>query len=162
MPSGSDEVFVYWNEMDGDQNNRGIYGQKFSPYGERLWNNNGKVFIEISSTNVYPFSASGSSEDMVLFYEQYTNASNAHVMAMCLDTEGDFLWEDESIALCSVSSAKIHPVANQFFNNQWIATWEDDRNGNTDIYAQNIQLDGTLGELENQESLSIFPEFNIL
>jgi len=48
MPEGSEDVFVFWNEQDGDQNNRGIYGQKISATGDRVWTDNGKSIIEIS------------------------------------------------------------------------------------------------------------------
>jgi len=32
-----------------------------------------------------------------------------------------------------------------YYFGQWFAAWEDDRNGSTNIYAQNIQPDGSLG-----------------
>ncbi len=64
---------------------------------------------------------------------------------MRLDTDGEFVWAEEKIDLCSVASAKVHPVAGNLYFDQWISAWEDDRNGAKDIYAQNIKLDGTLG-----------------
>jgi hypothetical protein len=53
LPESTDEVFVFWNEMDGNQDNRGIYGQKLSTAGIRLWTDNGKPFVELSSTDIY-------------------------------------------------------------------------------------------------------------
>ncbi len=41
--------------------------KKFLASGERLWTDNGKSIIEISSTNVYPFSASQSEDDIIVF-----------------------------------------------------------------------------------------------
>ena len=145
LPPGSEDIFVYWNEMDSDQNNRGIYGQKISPEGERLWTDYGNAFIEISSTNVYPFAASHSDQDMVVFYEEYFDVISADISAMRISKEGDLLWLNETVELCSVQSEKVHPVAGHFAYGQWIAAWEDSRNGNKDIYAQNIRLDGSLG-----------------
>jgi len=158
LPPGSSDIFVYWNEMDGDQNNRGIYGQKISETGERLWTDNGKVFIEISPTNVYPVAARNSLTDMVVIYEEYTTVLNAGIKAMRIDTEGNYLWEDEKIDMCTVQSEKVHSVAGSFFNDQWIASWEDSRNGGKDIYAQNIQLDGSLGPVTIQAELTIVPD----
>jgi hypothetical protein len=34
-------------------------------------------------------------------------------------------------------------------NGQWIAVWEDTRNGGRDIYGQNVKLDGTLGPIQS-------------
>lgn len=158
LPDDSEEIFVFWNEMDSDQNNRGIYGQKISSLGERLWTDHGKVFIEISSTNVFPFSASSSGENSIIFYENYSSVIDAGVSAMLIDTEGEFVWMEQSIELCSVQSEKVHSVASTFVSDQWIASWEDNRNGNKDIYAQNIQLDGSLGSLSSAAFIEIVPD----
>jgi len=158
LPPGSDHVYVYWNEMDGGQNDRGIYGQKFSEFGERQWTDNGKVFIEISSTIVYPFASRTSQNDMVVFYEQYYDVISSAVFAMRIDADGNYLWEDEMVEMCAVQSQKIHSDANTFNNDQWISVWDDNRNGNTDIYGQNIKLDGTLGVLPNEPEIEIIPD----
>lgn len=147
LPSGSTDIYVFWNEMDGGQNDRGIYGQKMSSTGNVQWGNNGKVFIEISATNVYPFASSGSDSDMVVFYEEYFDAMNTSIKAMRIDTAGSFLWTPEKITMSSMQSEKGHPEVSDYVFGQWIAVWEDNRNTSKDIYGQNIQLDGTLGSI---------------
>lgn len=144
-PAGSDNLFVYWNEMNDLQTLRGIYGQKFSPTGTRMWENSGKIFIPISSTDVLPLAARSTPTDMVLFYEQYINAISGHLKAMRIATDGSYVWPQETVTISSVSSTKVHTDINELQNNQWILSWEDDRSGSSDIYAQNILLDGTLG-----------------
>ncbi len=143
--SSSDEVYVYWNEMDSDQNQRGIYGQKISGTGERLWTDNGTAFIELSSTDVNPIAARSSNSDVVVFYKESPSAVNNHIKAMRIDEDGAFVWTEEYITLSSVASEKLHSVVNHFSYNQWISVWEDRRDDGGDIYAQNINLNGTLG-----------------
>jgi hypothetical protein len=145
LPTGSTDVFVYWNEMNGNQDQWGIFGQKISSTGALQWGNNGMTFIAVSGTNVYPVAARKSPTDMVLFYEQYFDAINSSIKAMRISTSGTFVWSPSSVTMCSVNSQKVHPVFNEFANNQWIGAWEDNRSSNVDIYAQNIQLNGTLG-----------------
>ncbi len=77
---------------------------------------------------------------------------------MRIDSDGNYVWEDEKIDMCTVQSEKVHTVANSFYNNQWIASWEDSRNGGKDIYAQNIQLDGNLGPITVPTGLTIWPD----
>ncbi len=158
LPPGSDDVFVFWNEMDANQNDRGIYGQKISSSGERLWTDNGKSFIEISSTNVYPVAARNSETDMVVIYEEYFNAIDTGIKAMRIDTDGNYIWTEEKITMSSVQSEKLHCVANDFLNGQWIFVWEDRRNGNGDIFGQNIKLDGSLGPITYAENIVIEPD----
>lgn len=145
LPTGSSSVFVYWNEMNGDQNQWGIFGQKINSTGVVQWAPAGMSFIPVSTTNVYPYEARKSPTDMVLFYEEYAGAVSGLIKAMRISTTGTFLWTPAQKTMCSVLSEKVHPAVNEFANNQWIATWEDDRSGNKDIYAQNIQLNGDLG-----------------
>jgi hypothetical protein len=151
LPPGSSDVFVFWNEMDADQNLRGLYGQKLSSSGTRLWATTGQVFIEISSTDVLPDGVRHSPTDVVLFYEEEVSGSDYQLKAMRVDANGGYVWTPSSKTICSAASAKIHTEVNNFANNQWILSWEDDRNGQSDIYAQNIQLDGSLGPYDPQE-----------
>lgn len=148
LPPGSSEVYVFWNEMSGDQNQRGINGQKLSSTGSRLWGDNGLTFIALSYTNVYPFAASFSPTDVVLFYNEYFDAVNSQIKAMRVNSSGGFVWAPSFKTICAVNSEKVHEVANNFANNQWILSWEDTRNADRDIYAQNIQLNGNLGPVQ--------------
>ena len=145
LPSGSTDIFVFWNEMNNNQDQWGLSGQKISSSGSLLWGSNGMTFIGVSTTDVYPIAARRTPTDMVLFYEQYFNSVNSAIKAMRISTTGSFVWSPSSVTMCSVNSEKVHDVVNEFANNQWIASWEDNRNGNSDIYAQNISLAGTLG-----------------
>jgi hypothetical protein len=151
LPPGSSNVYVFWNEMDADQNNRGIYGQKLSSTGTRLWAASGMVFIEISPTDVYPEAVRNSPSDVVVFYSQQISGMNYTLKAFRVDTDGGYMWTPNHKTLCSVASQKVHVETNEFANNQWIMSWEDNRNGQSDIYAQNIQLDGSLGPYDPQE-----------
>jgi len=70
---------------------------------------------------------------------------DSYTKTMRLDSDGNFVWTGNSVTMCSVASQKVHSECSQFSNNQLIATWEDDRNGPKDIYAQNITFEGLLG-----------------
>lgn len=143
--SGSSDVFVYWMEQTSNQSQWGITGQKFNNSGARQWTNTGMVFIPVSTTQVYPIDAQKSPTDMVVFYEEYSNVLLSTVKAMRIATNGSFVWNPATAFVSSLQSEKGKGVATAFHNNQWVLAWEDSRNGNKDIYAQNIQLDGSLG-----------------
>jgi len=144
-PLNRGEVYVFWNEMDSDQNLRGIYGQKISETGERLWTDYGMAFIEICSTDYYPFAARNSDTDAVIFYDESLDFMNSNIKAMRIAPDGSYVWAEQHIMLSSVSSEKMHYDVNNYANNQWIAVWEDLRNDGGDIFGQNIQLSGELG-----------------
>jgi len=143
--SVNDELTTYWSQTDGSQNNHGITGQKLDTNGNLLWGANGNNIIAISALYVIPFAVRKTNDDTIVFYEEGVTGTDSYTKVMRLDTDGNFVWTGDSVTMCSVPSSKIHSVASQFNNNQIIASWEDERAGAKDIYAQNINLDGTLG-----------------
>ncbi len=158
LPQNSEDIFVFWNEMDGDQNNRGIYGQKISSAGERLWTDSGKKFIEISPLDVYPYDAGNSDNELVIFYEENPSGSNAKIKAIGIDPDGNYIWPNSIVDICSLSSSKVHTTTSDFHDGQWITAWEDNRNGGSDIYGQNLKLDGTLGPVNFSGSVEVSPD----
>jgi len=150
LPAGSGDVYVFWNEMNGLQSQKGIFGQKFSSTGTKQWGNTGMVFIPVSANQVLPLGAGGSATDMIVLYDESLTASASALKAMRIAPDGSFVWSGNSVFVSSVSSSKVHTVINDFQNNQWIISWEDNRNSASDIYAQNLLLDGTLGVWDPQ------------
>ncbi len=147
----SDEVFVFWAEEDFYQTEAGLYGQKLSSTGERLWSDQGIAFLELTSVDPgIPRAVREGDGDVVVFYDHYRFPLNFHsaVVAMRVDADGDYVWAEEHVDLASVDSEKWRPTAGALMQNQWIVTWSEPRDGEeleADIYAQNIRLSGHLG-----------------
>lgn len=144
-PPGSSDVFVYWNEMNGLQSQKGIFGQKFNAAGDRQWGASGMSFIPLSATSITPLAARNTPTDMIVLYDEAVSGSAAHLKAMRIAQDGSFVWPGNHVTVSSSSSSKVHTVINEFQNNQWIVAWEDNRLGNTDVFAQNLLLEGLLG-----------------
>jgi hypothetical protein len=171
------ELFVFWSEFYYDAVNRkdnfGIYGQKFSYAGQRLWGDSGKVFEPLVTDDTSFFDIivkPGPENDVaVLYVKSFSVVGPNHVRAMRIDNDGNFVWDDEKIVLSSVPSDKYNLAASDFAHNQWIAVWADGRNSPPDqdefgIYAQNINSDGSLGlaviekgKGELASSLTLYP-----
>jgi hypothetical protein len=136
------EIMVYFSEQDLNQNQRGLYVQKLDLGGNRLWGDEGKMLIPLSNNDYSLPSASGLHDRAICIFEE-GNTSN--IQATMLDSEGNYVWPQQFINMCTTSSTKIHRDMSPYYFGQWFAAWEDDRNGSTNIYAQNIQPDGSLG-----------------
>ena len=145
----TNELMTYWGQTDGNQNNHGITGQKIDVSGSLLWGDNGNNLISISSDYIQMVGLRKANENLMLFLEDYTNAVDAHVVAAKIDQDGNYVWTEEQITMCSVESDKVHNVVSQLSNDQFVASWEDSRNGGSDIYAQNITFEGLLGVIND-------------
>jgi hypothetical protein len=142
--AATDEIFVFWKETDYNQNQYGLYGQRISPTGERLWTDFGKAFFDLSSMTYDFITTTLVGADAVVTYEK-DYYSNTTIKAMKIDENGDYVWDDENVFICSIASEKSKLAVGIFQNDQIILSWGDSRGGNPDIYAQNIRSNGELG-----------------
>ncbi len=144
--SDEEMLITYWKQTDGDQNNHGLTGQKVDvTTGSLVWGNSGNNLIPISNTYVLLTGVRDTGDDLIIIFE---DTDDAIIKAARIDPDGNYVWTNQQITICSVPSTKIHIFVSQLSGTQFIAAWEDDRNGSSDIYAQNINLDGTLGSSE--------------
>jgi len=155
----NEEVYLFWMERNGNQSMSGIFGQKLSLSGEKLWGDNGIAFIDLSSDELIPIDISYSNNGVIVSYTKSTSPVNSNIYAMKIDPSGNYIWgENGSVTLSDAESSKSHKIFSEFANDQCIALWEDDRSINVDIYAQNVSIDGELGpvvDINSNYELSI-------
>jgi hypothetical protein len=140
-PAEDENVYVYWREVNGNQNQWGIYGQKVSPEGTRLWGDEGKIIFAVGSQAYHPLFAGPVEDDVVLVYDN----GSEHIKASRINNQGSFVWEPSEVSLSNVSSSKSHFSYSGFDGNQWAFAWGDNRDGTANIYAQNLKKDGSIG-----------------
>lgn len=144
--SQTQEIVLFFSEQDLNQNYRGMYAQKFDLQGTRLWGDEGIMLIGLSTNDYLLFSADGRENQAICIYQAAVfGTMDAKIQAVMLDDQGDFVWTDHFVDLCTYQSEKLHNVMSNYYMGQWVAVWQDQRNDYGDIYAQNIQLDGSLG-----------------
>ncbi len=148
LPENSDDVYVFWTEVNGDQNQWGLYGQRLNALGEVKWSDAGKDIFAVGNVNYNLFRTLEAEGDLVIIYDQ-----NYHLYASRLNESGEFVWTEEQVLMTNASSGGTHPEATKLFNNQWVFAWEDGRSGTANVYAQNLFPDGSLGEGEQQPSV---------
>ncbi len=145
-PDGQN-LYVFLVEMDADQELRGLYGQRMSSTGQRLWANTGKIFINLSNLDVGMLTAQMADSNVVVVYAKNSSFGGDLVKAMKVDENGNYLWQttDGHVVVSSSGGAKDDLVVGQYNFGQFIAAWCDKRSDNGDIYAQNITTTGELG-----------------
>lgn len=152
------QIVLFFSEQDSNQIMRGMYAQKFDLQGNRLWGDEGKELIGLSNNDYFLLFAGGKDNKAICTYQAAEPGSSPYtkIQAVMLDDSGNFTWPGHFINLCTVQSSKLHNVMSQYYMGQWVAVWEDQRNDDGDIYAQNIQPDGTLGPVVNQPPVTDF------
>ncbi len=143
----SNVSYIFWSETDADQNLRGLSAQAFNAEGVKLWGDNGISIISLGNQSPMPSKADVVNNQLIALYSGALNGSvsDAEYKAFKLNTDGEFVWDGDFVALNNASGNIIHEEATSFLNNQLVAAWEDTRSTPTSIYVQNIHIDGTLG-----------------
>jgi len=152
-PEQDPNVYVFWQETDGNQNLYGIFGQKVSPDGDLIWGSQGNAVFNLSGLPVRPLYTLPADNDILLVYEYATGGVSSAIKAIRFNDQGEFVWPGQEVYVSSVHSSKMHMDIAFYDHTQWTFAWGDDRNGPREIYAQNLHPDGTLGIVETQTYL---------
>ncbi|MCD4829238.1 MAG: T9SS type A sorting domain-containing protein [Candidatus Cloacimonetes bacterium] len=152
MPSitlAPDGVYAFWMETDYDQINSGITGQLVADDGSLQWSDTGVALLPIGDQEVYPVGAQTIDGEAVMVFRDDT--SSYHIKAMRVDAAGNFVWPTPISDISLAASVKNLAFMSGTNNQQWVVAWGDNRNGdaNADIYAQNLNADGTLGPTQS-------------
>ena len=140
------EIFVFWNERNVDQDQWGIYGQRISPAGARMWGSTGLVLQPVNTYyKSYPRTVPVGDGAACFFTDTPLGFSGDRLIGYRLNAAGANVWPTVPVAVSTPQSGKSRlPLFVDGAGTTRLA-WEDTRNGTPDVYAQNVNADGTLG-----------------
>lgn len=139
----SNELFVFWMEKNGSQTAWGLYGQKISPSGNRLWTDSGMSFVELCDTQISHISSMPADTSIYISY-LYGSYSTVAVKAFRINAEGTMFWTPTIVSSETLGHKGSLAMAVNTEYRAFLA-WKDERNDSGGIYAQNVNPDGSLG-----------------
>lgn len=157
--SATGETYVFWSESNSGQTlSGGLLGQKFSSNGTKLWDAAGVTFKPMDNNTFSSlYVVSRDTNVYVSWDETAYGSTNSSIRTFKTGPGGTFGWTGSIINASSVLSNKIRMnyIMNQY--GMGIMAWEDERADNGGIYAQNINLSGTLGN-----AVSVNPDGDVI
>jgi len=144
------ETYMFWMETEPNQNQNGIYGQKFSPTGNRLWGSSGMVFVPLSAPNTKSISDLSSHMGNNLIYVFYLDSQgsglNTKTLGFACDTTGGFIWPGDIVTISNPTQEKLQMETAMDVYKNCKLVWGDRRLDSQGIYAQDINPSGQLGQ----------------
>jgi len=146
----SDEIggaIISWQDGRGSDKYPYIYAQRVNANGIVLWTTNGiPICIEIGSKNPQ-LVRDGTGDVLVMWQDYYRSFGSIHIYAQRVNTSGTVLWKTNGVPICTAASGRRNHQLVRDGTGGAIITWRDSRSGigYYDIYAQNVNPDGTLG-----------------
>ena len=142
----SNELFVAWTELSSNQAMRGVSAQKLSPTGTRLWGESGLTILGLNGEDKSDIQTLIQGDGAEVFWFQSAGGVNDFVWGTRLDGDGTQIWNMGSpMAVSSVASAKSRLGSGRDNGGIAYLIWGDDRNGNVDVFGQNLDENGMLG-----------------
>lgn len=134
-----DIVMVYHESGAGD----GVYGQRFSPTGARLWTDNGVAIRPLGSASIlWPTVVDTPTGALVTWIEQ-VGYPDAEIYGAKLDASGALTCDGIAVSLAPGNKNRIAAAPTPAGGG--VFAWEDGRSDFSDVYAQRIGADCSLG-----------------
>ena len=132
------EIFFLWSTSEGN-----IYAQKIDNDGNIIWSNSIPICTTQSSVS-YLATYQSDVNGIVIGWLDNRNG-NYNIYSQWISADGVAKWDNNGVAICNETHEQSdYSITSDKFGGA-VITWADMRNGNFDVYAQNIDVRGKLG-----------------
>lgn len=121
-----------------------IYAQRLNASGAAQWTLNGVSVVNAGGNQFGPSIAADSAGGAVIVWQDYRSNTNFDIYAQRLNTSGVAQWAANGIAISGAAGNQVSPVVGRSGADSFYFSWEDYRNGQSDIYAQRVNAAGSV------------------
>ncbi len=162
---GTGGAIVCWQDWRNGYDD--IYAQRVDADGNALWTANGVAVCNAAyAQDNLCIAADGNGGAIMAWVDQRNGERDIFVQK--IDAAGAALWTSDGVAICTATLDQYYPeIATDGLGGAFI-TWQDERSGTLDIYAQKIGADGAVdftadgiaicSAAEDQENPMIVPD----
>lgn len=125
-------------------NHYDIYAQRLNASGAPQWAVNGVPVVNAVGNQFGPSIAADAAGGVVIVWQDYRSNSNFDVYAQRLNASGVAQWAANGIAISGAAGNQVSPVVARSGATSFYFSWEDYRNGQSDIYAQRADASGSV------------------
>ncbi len=142
VSDGAGGAIVTWSDVRSGSS-FDIYAQRVNASGVPLWATNGVALCTAVDNQQSPTIASdGAGGAIVTWGDSRAGFTNSDIYAQRVNASGVVQWTANGVALCTAVDNQGSPTILSDGAGGAMVTWEDARNGYTDIYAQRVNASG--------------------
>lgn len=143
---GAGGAIVVW--QDFRTNYADLYAQHINHQGEALWAKNGTLVCGSIGAQSAPVAVDDGAGGVIVAWQDFRK-SYADLYAQRIDGGGNVLWERSGVPVCTaLGHESFHTIVRNGAEGAIVA-WVDTRNGNNDIFAQQVDGNGIVNWLDN-------------
>jgi hypothetical protein len=137
VSNGSGGAIVTWYDSRSGSND--IYAQRVNASGAPLWTADGVALCTAANEQYAPTIVSDGSGGAIITWYDLRSGTNYDIYAQRVNASGVPQWTADGVALCTAANEQSLPTIVSDGSGGAIATWNDSRSGNFDIYAQRVE-----------------------
>ena len=158
VSDGSGGAIITWEDIRNSTNYK-TYAQHIDIFGTVSWGTDGTAICSAANNQLIPTLVSNGAGGAIITWDDDRNTNNYDIYAQDINSAGAVQWTTDGTAVCTVGGTQNYPTLTSDGAGGAIITWEDNRNGNIDIYASRVFSDGllpiTLSSFTAQIDLSV-------
>lgn len=140
-PDGTGGAIIIW--QDFRTNYADLYAQRINGNGEAMWAKDGVLVCGSLGAQSAPMAVGDGAGGAIVAWQDFRR-SYADIYAQRIDGGGNVLWEKGGVAICTALGHESFQVIIGNGAEGAIVAWVDTRNGNNDIFAQQIDGNGVV------------------
>ncbi len=137
--SGSSDAIIAWQDFRNDSAD--IYAQKVDEDGNMLWADGGVPVCKAPGNQLAPQLCSDDAGGALITWYDYRSGKGEDIYAQRMTSSGTNEWQMDGVPVCVADGTQWYPEIAADGHGGAVICWDDNRNGDYDIYAQRI--DGT-------------------
>ncbi|UCF05337.1 MAG: hypothetical protein JSV33_15705 [bacterium] len=138
---GAQGAIITW--IDNRSGTSDIYACRIDQAGTVHWTTDGVAICEAADNQDTPQIISDGSGGAIITWED-NRSGDWDIYAQRIDTDGSVSWTTNGVAICTAADNQSKPQITTDGAGGAIITWEDNRDANSNIYAQWVDVNGAL------------------
>jgi len=140
ITDGAGGVIIAWDDQRSGSN-RDIYAQMINSSGSTQWTSNGTAICTANGVQTDPqITRDGAGGAIITWLD--TRSGNFDIYAQRVNSSGSTQWTSGDTAICTAIGSQADPQITRNGIGGAIITWQDQRSGAFDIYAQRVNSSG--------------------
>jgi len=132
------EIFLFWSTLEGN-----IYAQKVDYNGNLIWANPVSICTTQNPGSNLALAKSDNNGIIISWFDK-RNVNN-DIYSQWISADGVARWNNNGAAICNETHEQSDCAVIEDKSGGAVLAWADMRNGNFDIYTQNVDVRGKLG-----------------
>lgn len=137
---GAGGAIITW--LDNRKGAADVYAQRVSAAGIAAWNPNGMLISESGSDKRIAAIIGDGAGGGIITWREARNGSNYDIYSQRVNPSGTIQWTLNGIPICTAPGDQESPQIINDGLRGGIIVWTDNRNSNSDIYAQHVDVSG--------------------